>query len=513
MTAPSNAAFGDAPVAVSATSTSPATITWSTSGPCTYGAGKVTFTGAGNCVVTADQAATANYLAASVPQTIVVGLGTSGLSVTAPSSATYGDVPVAVSATSASSGAITWWTTGPCAYAAGKVSFSGAGDCVVTADQAATVDYAAATASKTIVVGKATTTLTITAPTSVTFGDAPVDVSATSASTGAISWSTDGPCTYAAGKVTFTGPGACSLTADQATDANHLAATATTTITVDPLPLTLDGLPAEVTVGDQVTLTAGGFHPGEAVTFTFHSVPIDLATVDADALGTASADIVVPDEPGDHTITATGGSSGLEASANTFVKALVTTTTTSTTTTAPPTTTSTTTSTTTTAPPTTTTAPPTTTSTTTTTTTAPPTTTTAPPTTTSTTTSTTSTTTPPTTSSTTSTTSTTTSTTAPPTSSTTSTTTSTIPGSSTSTTGAPTSSTSEADGGSTTTSEGGDVASGGADQGSGGQGDVGSGTLARTGSSTGSPVLLGATLVALGAAFVALSRRRLRRAA
>ncbi|MFN8019322.1 MAG: NHL repeat-containing protein [Acidimicrobiales bacterium] len=269
VTAPSAATFGDAPVAVSATSSSTGDITWSTDGPCAYSSGKVSFSGAGSCIVTADQVADANYLADTSSATIDVAKRAPGLVVTAPSAATFGDAPVAVSASSASSGAITWSTDGPCAYSAGKVSFSGAGDCVVTADQAATTDDLADSASSTIVVAKAAPVLSLTVPASATFGDAPVGVSASSASSGAITWSTDGPCAYSAGKVSFSGAGDCVVAADQAATADYTTATGSSTIVVAKAVPTLQvTAPASATFGDAAVAVSASSESSGTITWS-----------------------------------------------------------------------------------------------------------------------------------------------------------------------------------------------------------------------------------------------------
>ncbi|MFL5619359.1 MAG: MBG domain-containing protein [Gemmatimonadaceae bacterium] len=76
--------FGDAPFTVSATTTSPLTVSFSASGgACSVTGTTVTITGAGSCTITAEQAGDNNYDAAtSVPQTFSVAKAKATVSVT-----------------------------------------------------------------------------------------------------------------------------------------------------------------------------------------------------------------------------------------------------------------------------------------------------------------------------------------------------------------------------------------------------------------------------------------------
>ena len=74
-----------------------------------------------------------------------------------------------------------------------------------------------------------------------TYGDNPFTISATSSSTGAITYSAvnSGVVTITSNTVTITGAGTTSVTVSQAADSNYLAATTTITLTVNPLSLTI----------------------------------------------------------------------------------------------------------------------------------------------------------------------------------------------------------------------------------------------------------------------------------
>jgi hypothetical protein len=64
--------------------------------------------------------------------------------------------------------------------------------------------------------------------------------------------------------------------------------------------------------GTELTLLYGGFQPGEQVTFVMRSTPIELGTFVADAAGTVTAEVTIPDtaEAGSHTLTMSGPVTG-----------------------------------------------------------------------------------------------------------------------------------------------------------------------------------------------------------
>ena len=66
------------------------------------------------------------------------------------------------------------------------------------------------------------------------------------------------------------------------------------------------------TAGDDVTVTANGFVPGESVTAVLHSTPRTLGTVNADADGRVTIDfeILASDAPGSHRVVFTGATTG-----------------------------------------------------------------------------------------------------------------------------------------------------------------------------------------------------------
>lgn len=152
---------------------------------------------------------------------------------------TYGDLPFTVSATSASSGAVTYSVlSGPASVSGNTVTLTGAGTVVLGASQAASGDYGAATATASFSVAVAVPILRFVPIAQQLYGDAPFTVSATSASPGAVTYSVvSGPATVSGNTVTLTDIGTVMLQASQAATANYAAATATTSFNVVHAPV------------------------------------------------------------------------------------------------------------------------------------------------------------------------------------------------------------------------------------------------------------------------------------
>ncbi len=141
------------------------TIDPAASGVCAIAAGVVSFTGAGTCVIDANQAGNGAYTAApQTQQTFTVGGGTTpqtiSFSSSAPVGATVGGTytPVAT-ATSGLGVAVTVdaAASAVCTISGGVVTFTGAGTCVIDANQAGNATYAPAPqAQQSFGVGKLT---------------------------------------------------------------------------------------------------------------------------------------------------------------------------------------------------------------------------------------------------------------------------------------------------------------------------------------------------------------------
>ena len=139
--------FGTADFAIAATASSGLTTTFSATGNCTVTVNTVHLTGAGSCTITAHQAGNSTWAPApDVARTFAIAKGNQTVAFTSasPSFTIKGATPYAVAA-NASSGlpvalSLDATSTG-CALASGAVSFTGAGICVIDANQAGNADW------------------------------------------------------------------------------------------------------------------------------------------------------------------------------------------------------------------------------------------------------------------------------------------------------------------------------------------------------------------------------------
>ncbi|GAB2935181.1 hypothetical protein GCM10027047_34560 [Rhodococcus aerolatus] len=236
---PSDAVVGGAPYApgvLAGASTAPVVLGTTTPTVCTVTGATVSFVAAGTCTVTADQAGDTDVTAApQVTQDVVVGQGSQAVTITStpPTGAVVSQTYTPAVAAGPSSAPVVLGTTTPavCTVAGTTVTFTGVGDCVVTADQAGDSSYTAAPGvTQTVAVGAAPQTITITTtpPGAPTTGVA-YPLAATATSGLPVTFAGSGPCTVTAtgqgtATVTLSGTGACTVTATQPGDATRTAA-------------------------------------------------------------------------------------------------------------------------------------------------------------------------------------------------------------------------------------------------------------------------------------------------
>jgi hypothetical protein len=143
---------------VSATATSGLPVSFSADGPCTVTGTLVHITGDGLCTITASQAGDEEFdPAPDEDRAFDISKLAQTITFNAPAKATYGAKNLNLTATATSGLGVTFSATGPCQIVGGNaVQYTGAGDCVVKANQAGNATYAAAPhVSKTIKVAKA----------------------------------------------------------------------------------------------------------------------------------------------------------------------------------------------------------------------------------------------------------------------------------------------------------------------------------------------------------------------
>jgi hypothetical protein len=187
---------------------------------------------------------------------------------------TYGDSDFDLTATSSSTGAFTY-TIGDANVASvtgSTTTLVGAGTTTVTVTQAADSNYESATATMTLTVNKADPTI-IFADVTKTYGAAAFNLTATSSSTGAFSYtiSDASVATVTGSTTTIVGAGTTSVTVSQAADDNYNSATATMTLTVsqaDITTATVASISDQTYTGSAITISPTVTFNGSTVTET-----------------------------------------------------------------------------------------------------------------------------------------------------------------------------------------------------------------------------------------------------
>ncbi|WP_345525659.1 hypothetical protein [Nocardioides endophyticus] len=266
---PTTKTYGDYPFSAVATGTTgggKVTISAQAGSACTVGSptgtttasAVVTITGAGPCVLLADQAASGSYTAAPTVQwSVTVAKRNSTISWTPATTLTYGETLAGVLNASASSSI--GGVPGTFAYTVGGQALQAADTLPAGANQTVTATftptdedrYTTATATRTVSVAKAPQTLAVAPIADRTYGAAPFDLDVTGSGPGAVSASATGACTVAGTTVTVVTAGDCTVTVSKAGTANHLAATPvsrTFTVSEAVADLTWE-TPAEIAYG------------------------------------------------------------------------------------------------------------------------------------------------------------------------------------------------------------------------------------------------------------------------
>jgi sugar lactone lactonase YvrE len=233
--------FGVPPITLSATGgASGNPVTFSVvSGPGSISGSTLTITGVGTVVVAANQAAAGNYSAApQVTQSVVVNSASQSIVFTPLTSpVVFGVPPMSLSATGGASGNPVTFSvvSGPGSISGSTLTITGVGTVVVAANQAAGGNYSAAPqVTQSVVVTSATQAITFTPPTPVTYGVAPITLSATGgASSDPVTFTfVSGPGNLSGNVLSITGAGTLAITANQAAGNGYSAAAPVTAIIV-----------------------------------------------------------------------------------------------------------------------------------------------------------------------------------------------------------------------------------------------------------------------------------------
>ncbi len=273
--------------------------------------------------ITASFAMVGSYSAASGSSTLTVNQDSQTINFTPPASPViYGTGPYTLVATGGASGnPVTFSIVSGGAYGSlsgtnnATLTITGAGGTIViAANQAANTNYSAATqVTQSVVVNQASQTITFAPASPVTFGVAPITLTATGGGSGnpVTYMLVSGPATLNGSTLTVTGAGSVVLSANQAGNANYTAASpVSATIVVNKaLPsVALVSSVNPVLVQNAVTFTAtlssSAGLPANGDTVTFYdntaSAPLGTGSVTAGVATYTTSSLAV----GTHSITA-----------------------------------------------------------------------------------------------------------------------------------------------------------------------------------------------------------------
>ena len=197
----------------------------------------VSMVGVGSAIITASQAGDANFNSAgNVAKTLTVSKGSQTITFNALTNKIFGGADFDLTATASSTLAVSYASSDVtvATISGNTVTIIGAGSAVITASQDGdTNNNAAPDVAQTLTVTKADQTISITAIADKVITDADFDVTATTTSGLALTYSVAGPATNSGNTISLTGgSGTVDVTVNQAGNSNYNTAQATASFNV-----------------------------------------------------------------------------------------------------------------------------------------------------------------------------------------------------------------------------------------------------------------------------------------
>lgn len=217
--------FGDADVTVIAATSSGLDVSFTSGGVCTVSGSTVHLTGAGACTVTAAQSGNAIFASATaVLQSFTVAKAGQTITFPAIPDHAFGDADFSINATASSGSAVSWSVSGTCGVSGTTLHLAGPGVCSVTASQAGSANYLAATpVTRSFNIAKTPQTIALADPGPQSQGIA-FTVHATASSGLAVAYTGDAVCSVSGSTVTPSRAGSCTITAHQGGNGTFAAA-------------------------------------------------------------------------------------------------------------------------------------------------------------------------------------------------------------------------------------------------------------------------------------------------
>lgn len=306
-------AYGGAAVPLTATASSGLPVDLTAAGACTVSEGTLQLTGVGTCEITASQAGDDQTFPADATQTVEVGKRGQTVALAPLPALVYGQAPVTLVAESSAGLPVTLTAGGACTVDGDALSVIGVGACEVTASQAGdALTSPAASVVRTGTVAKRAQVITLTTLPSMTFGFAPIRITATSDLGLPVTVTATGACLLVDGELTAVGVGECVVQAHADGDDVSLPGSATSSGTVMGVPsqveAELDRDLGARAAGATVSARGTGLLPGSELVLEVHSTPQVIGSAVVGADGTAVVTGVLPEglEAGAHELVAVG---------------------------------------------------------------------------------------------------------------------------------------------------------------------------------------------------------------
>ena len=246
----------------------------------------VTMVGLGSTTITAVQANSINYIPATITATLTVIKATPTLTNFSIPDKNLGNPTFIITPpTTESDGAFTYTSSDPSVATiinGNRITIKAVGTSTITAVQASTANYFSATITANLQVSLSTTVLNMMSFPAKTFGDIPFKVQASSASSGAIAYTSSNTAvaTIVGDMVTIVGAGTTTITATQDSWNNYASATTTTTMEVSPITTVLSNFSIPVKKVGDATFSLVNPSSNRPGAFTYTSSDLTVATID-----------------------------------------------------------------------------------------------------------------------------------------------------------------------------------------------------------------------------------------
>ena len=285
--------FGDAPFdLVQPTSNSAASFSYTSSNTAvaTVAGNTVTIVGGGTAIISANQANSVDYGSATITATLTVSQATNVLSGFAVATKTFGDASFnLVAPTTNSNGSFVYSSsdTAVATVAGNRIIIVGGGTATITASQASTANYTAATTTATFTVNQKTAVLSGFTIATKTFGNAAFSLTnPVTNSNGAFTYTSSDTtvATVAGSTVTIVGGGTATITANQASTTNYTSGTITATFTVNKATTVLSNFTIAAKTYEDVPFTITPPTSNSSGAFTYTSSDTTVATISGNVI-------------------------------------------------------------------------------------------------------------------------------------------------------------------------------------------------------------------------------------